>query len=161
MLDSAGGIVNSPVLPRKTTMESGASRQSTTDRNALIGGLPSEEWQLLRRLHPNVLLTGTPPATAAAVNALRPSLRSPVITWHAGEPLVLPPDGSSRTLILDDAVALSFRDQLRLLAWLKESEDPTQVVTTAPCPLLPLVDRGVFLEALYYHLNLVYIEILS
>jgi transcriptional regulator of acetoin/glycerol metabolism len=42
--------------------------------------------------------------------------------------------------------------------WLASSNRP-QVVSTASAPLLPLVEAGVFNDALYYRLNTVYIDL--
>lgn len=138
--------------------ETGAIREGA-DRHDMPVGLSLEDSQLLERSHPNVLMVGTPVAIAAALNALSSSLRPPVVAWHAGEPLALPADAGIRTFILNEVASLSFADQARLLAWLKQSNGATQVVTTTPFSLMPLVDRGEFLEALYYQLNLVYLEI--
>ena len=34
-----------------------------------------------------------------------------------------------------------------------------QVVSTAKAPLFPLVERGAFLDRLYYQLNIVYLDL--
>ena len=39
------------------------------------------------------------------------------------------------------------------LRWLENSIDQKQVVSTTVQPLFPLVERGLFAEALYYRLN--------
>jgi hypothetical protein len=122
--------------------------------------LPPEDWRLLRKSHPNVLLTGGHAAASAALEDLRSCFR-PVVSWCAGNPLVLPALAASSTLILNEAASLSFEDQRRLLAWLERSGGAIQVITTTSCPLFPLVERGAFLEALYYHLNVVCLDVAS
>ena len=121
--------------------------------------LPAEELHVLHRSHPNVLLAGPLAATAAALESFRSSFRPPIVTWRAGTPLVLPRGASVRTLVLDDVAALSLTDQRRLLDWLQENKGTAQVIAASSLSLLPLVERDVFLEALYYLLNVIYLEV--
>jgi hypothetical protein len=142
----------------------GAARQGRQLANGRIGAslqLPPEDWRLLRNSHPNVILTGGLAAAASALDDLRSCFRPPVVTWCAGNPLVLPPAAASSTLILSEAALLPFGDQKRLLAWLERSDGTTQVITTTSCPLFPLVERGAFLERLYYCLSVVCLEVAS
>ena len=125
---------------------------------AVVSALPLEEWHVLRRAHPSVLLAGDDVAVNAALDAIRSSLRQPVMTWRDGDPLVLPPLPSSGTLILRGVDALSQEDQQCLLSWLQEALGTMQVVSTTRGPLFRLVERSVFLDTLYYRLNVVYLE---
>ena len=65
---------------------------------AIVSPLPPEEWYMLRRTHPNVLLTGAQVAVNIALAALESSLQQPVVTWRTGDPLVWPTLPSSGTL---------------------------------------------------------------
>ena len=105
---------------------------------------------------PNLLFVGDETVTAEMLGTLWPVLQEPV--WMTmGAPLSLPsaPPG---TLIVQEATRLAAEDQLRLLRWLSDHAG-VQVITTTPNPLVPLVPRGAFLEALYYLLNEVYIPL--
>jgi hypothetical protein len=114
---------------------------------------------LLDTWHPNVLITGPAEATAAALAALRGILRSPVVHWQAGTSLTVPLTVPARTLILNDVAALNAADQARLHQWMQRPGHETQVVATSAMPLLLLVDGGQFDAALYYALNVIYLEV--
>jgi DNA-binding NtrC family response regulator len=55
-------------------------------------------------------------------------------------------------LILHGVDALVHADQRRLLDWLGDAL-AVKVISTAPAPLLPRIERGAFLDSLYYRLN--------
>jgi transcriptional regulator of aromatic amino acid metabolism len=46
-----------------------------------------------------------------------------------------------------------------LYNWLDEAAGRTQVVCTTPERLLPRVQAGAFMAALYYRLNVLYVEV--
>jgi hypothetical protein len=121
--------------------------------------VPPEERELLKRWHPNVLIAGTADAVEAALALLRPDFRAPLIHWRAGGPVTLPPAAPAHTLIVEDVAALTPPEQSRLFAWLQRNNAATQVVATTSMPLLPLVEQGSFSSALYYALNVVYLEV--
>jgi hypothetical protein len=121
--------------------------------------LPAEEWRLLRRWRPNVLLAGPGESTHAALNALAPCLRAPVVTWQTDRPLALPPSVPIGTLVLQEIAWLTRSEQQGLLDWIEQTSGGTQIVATTSVPLLPLVERGTFLDALYYRLNVIYLEL--
>jgi transcriptional regulator of acetoin/glycerol metabolism len=54
---------------------------------------------------------------------------------------------------------LSSTEQSALLDWLDRDRRGTQVISTSPQSLVPLVEQGRFSDVLYYRLNLVYIEL--
>jgi transcriptional regulator of acetoin/glycerol metabolism len=121
--------------------------------------LPPGERELLRARHPNLLVVGSIAATSAVVNELEPFFRAPIITWTAGRSVTIPLEIPAGTLILNDAASLSPAEQERLLSWLRRDNGATQVVATTSIPLLPLVESGQFDDALYYSLNVVYLEV--
>jgi transcriptional regulator of acetoin/glycerol metabolism len=123
--------------------------------------LPPEEWRLLQSSHPNLLLAGQTSATSAALDALQTSFRGPVTVWRSGSPLVLPPPDAPGTLVLDNVGDLPPADQLRLIDWLLQDVGAVQVIASTAVPLLPLVERGAFLDALYYRLNVVCLNLVA
>ena len=44
---------------------------------------------------------------------------------------------------------------------LQRSDGATQVITTTSCPLFPIVERGAFLEGLYYYLSAICLDVVS
>jgi hypothetical protein len=140
-------------------LETRALTSPSTTGEDLSFRLPSEEVNLLRNCHPNVLITGTPAATAIALQEISTCLRPPVERWRPGDAWNLSPVTSTKTLILMDAASMSPSDQERFLEWLRRNEGATQVITITPVPLYALVDRGAFSDLLYYYLNLVHFEV--
>jgi transcriptional regulator of acetoin/glycerol metabolism len=65
---------------------------------------------------------------------------------------------ASGTLILRNLAALTWADQRRLHDWMTRTGGVIQVVATSAIPLLPLLERGTFLDTLYYRLNVLYIR---
>ena len=62
-------------------------------------------------------------------------------------------------MILREVGALSVDDQHRLLEWMDLTGGRTQIVSTTSTPLLSRVRAGGFLEALYYRLNTVCVDV--
>ena len=58
---------------------------------------------------------------------------------------MLPQPAQTGTLLLHNVGALSLHDQRYLIEWLERAAGRTQVVSTTPVPLLPLVQAGTFL----------------
>ena len=119
---------------------------------------PVGDWSLLSDRRPNVLVSGPGEAAHAFVDAMTPYLQSPVHSLACNTGLTLPPgDG---TLILDNLSALDLEQQEALLRWL---DDPThartQIISITPSPLYAKVQREKFLSALYYRLNVIYLEV--
>jgi hypothetical protein len=104
----------------------------------------------------NALIIGDPLVVWRILSGVWPSLKKPV-HWIADHRLVLPVE-SGGTLILEKPDRLSMREQTALLDWLHDDGRAMRVLTTSVRPLYPLVDEGLFLDALYYRLNHVLIE---
>ena len=111
-----------------------------------------DDWRFILTTRPNVLIEGPRAATEAVLRALRPHCREPVCCW--GDPLG---DQHPLTLIVRDVAALTAADQQRLLQWLDRGER-SQVLSTAAQPVFSLVERGEFLEDLFYRLNLLRLD---
>jgi hypothetical protein len=122
--------------------------------------LPVLERRLLRSAHPNLLIAGERTATDATLAELGSILRAPVTNWCPGKPLVLA-SSATGTLVLGDVDRLKPVEQLQLLEWLQLNDRAVQVVATTSVPLLPRVAIGAFLDALYYRLNVVYLDLVA
>jgi hypothetical protein len=97
-------------------------------------------------------------ATAHDANRLVERL----VPWCAGPlcactlPGVLSlPKEPAGTLLLKDVAALSVVQQLDVYDWLTEHKAGVQVVSVTTVLLAPLVEAGLFLQALYYRLNII------
>ena len=127
-----------------------------------------EDWRTARSAHAelvrlgmprvNLLLTGPDGVLEYFLDALLPDLREPVGRWCPGEQLLLPPPALIGTMIFQDVGAMPKDDQRRLLSWLTGASGRTQVVSTTPKCLLPLVESGAFSADLYYRLNIIRID---
>jgi hypothetical protein len=106
----------------------------------------------------NLLLTGPYEVADAFLESIRLHLQEPVVIVRGGEPLALP-SAPVGTLFLADVSALTLEEQCRVHDWLGECSSHTQVISTSATSLMPMVAAGSFLEALYYRLNTVYIDI--
>jgi hypothetical protein len=111
------------------------------------------EWQVLWTARPNVLVTGLPDAVEQSLAALMPHLDVPMCDWTPDVLQRRP--GEIKTLVIHDVDALSAEQQGALAAWLdRPAIRRTQVVSTTNAPLFPRVAAGLFLEGLYYRLNM-------
>jgi hypothetical protein len=66
-------------------------------------------------------------------------------------------DTDALTVIVRDVHALDPDEQARLHDWIGEYS-AVRLLATAAVPPYPLVERGEFLESLYYRLNVVYVD---
>jgi hypothetical protein len=89
------------------------------------------------------------------------TLASPVAVWRPGDPMHLPENGTVQTLIIREVGNMSGAEQVRLLEWLDRAVGRTQVVSISSGPLMPLVEEGRFINALYYRLNTTCIDLRS
>jgi sigma-54-interacting transcriptional regulator len=115
--------------------------------------------QLVRHQRVNLLLMGPESAIQAVMTRLEPELREPIRIWTAPDPLELPVAAQTGTFILRGVDALLPADQRRLLEWLHASWGHTQVISTTSARLLTRATTGGFLDALYYRLNIVCVDL--
>ena len=106
----------------------------------------------------NLLLTGVDGVIWDILETILMDLQTPIASWYPGERLVLPAVARRGTMILHDVGAMNHEDQLRLLEWSEQAAGKTQIVSTAPTPLIPLVRAGMFNDRLYYRLNTVLVD---
>jgi hypothetical protein len=127
-----------------------------------------EDWHVARAAHAelvrlgfprvNLMLTGPNGVLDYFLDALLPDLREPVGRWCPGEQLLLPPPALIGTMIFQDVGAMPRHDQQRLLDWLNGASGRTQVISTTPECLMPLVEAEAFSADLYYRLNIIRID---
>ena len=117
-----------------------------------------DEFPFVGILSANTLFIGVNVASRDRVEASLVGLGL-VSRWEPGEQLVLPSAADTGTLILHEVGALTHDDQVRLLAWLDQSEGRTRVVSTATASLFARVEAGLFFERLYYRLNTVSLNV--
>lgn len=115
--------------------------------------IPTDSWQVLQALHPNVLVVDPDPdARTRTVEAILEHSLPPV--WRCERASLCLPSEAVGTLVVPDANRLTADEQRELLVW-AESHRGTQIVSVSPAPLYPAVEEGTFLDRLYYRLNVV------
>ena len=117
-----------------------------------------DDCRLARSAGVNLLMV-IPERANGFAELLMPELATPVVAWRPGERLMLPQPAQTGTLLLHNVGSLSLLDQRYLVEWLERAAGRTQVVSTTPTALLPLVQAGTFLARLYYRLNTVCVDL--
>ena len=112
---------------------------------------------MLRLARPNVLLAGDSRQIGRTLDRMLPYLRLPMAFWVPRETPNLPAT-RCRTLVVKGVNELDEAQQEQLLTHVSRTAGETQFITISTTPLLPLVSRGVFLDRLYYQLNVVLVE---
>jgi transcriptional regulator of aromatic amino acid metabolism len=118
-----------------------------------------DDLELTRFARANVLVLGNAESLDGAVGTLMSAVRAPVAYWRSSERLPFPALPNGGTLILPEVSTLTIADQQRLMEWLDGRTAHTQVVSTTTVRLLPRIRSGDFLEALYYRLNVVFVDL--
>lgn len=115
-----------------------------------------DDWSIAVERGANILLQGDESWTSRVIQDSR--LRYPLQIVTPGPPFTLPA-GGTRTLVLDHVEGLDVEEQTRLLRWMEDAGKQTHIVSISSVPLHALVQFDEFLEALYYRLNTVLIEV--
>jgi hypothetical protein len=116
------------------------------------------DWETIITARPNVLLQGERPNIDACLSAIQPYCWSPVVTLRSPV-LGSLPDFFEGSVVLEDAAAYGLAEQQALLQWLDRGGYRVQLITVTERPLLDLVERGRFIERLFYRLNIVYLDL--
>lgn len=103
-----------------------------------------------------LLITGAASIGDELVRMLAPHVAAPVHTVIGWPREGAPQQG---TLIIREVDRLSADEQQAMLTWLVETRKTVQTISVCAEPLFPLVARGQFLCDLYYHLNIIYVQI--
>lgn len=113
---------------------------------------------LTKRHRPNVLVECPAAAARFVLCQLAETGVQPMHHCVLPGALVLP-GVRQGTLLIENVTALTAAQQQELYAWLTDGPadglPQMQVISVATEPLLPAVQQGRFLEALYYRLNIV------
>lgn len=111
------------------------------------------DWHLLRGNRSHVLVAGAADAVERSLAALIPHLDPPVWWWSPDA--LLPSSGEVRTLVIRNVDTLPAEWQRDLLSWLDQAAvGRVRVVSTTTAPLFQRVACGLFLDTLYYRLNM-------
>jgi hypothetical protein len=139
---------------RGSTRAAVRRRDISSDAHAFIDRVSSRssEIDMARRERTNVFLIGPAARCNDVIATLGSDLIEPMVVCRARDGLVLPSAVMVRTLVLRDVDALGHADQRRLFVWLGDAV-AVKVISTASASLLPGIERGAFLDALYYRLN--------
>ena len=129
-------------------------------RNRRAANSPSSDVDAARACRANLLLVGKEPAVGDRVRSLWPTFGEPLMLRRSGERLSLPSSSEAvETMIIQGVETLTDYEQRALQEWLVLRNGRTRVVSTATAPLLPMVETGSFSPALYYRLNVVYVDL--
>lgn len=120
--------------------------------------IDSVDLEVIKRYRPNMLMCGPVAAVNTTLAILRPFLQQPVFQWGCDTHGSLP-QHLTGTLILEHASTAHGEQQRLILDWLDARTLHVQVIATTEEPLFPLVQRGVFLDRLYYKLNMLYLDL--
>jgi len=120
-------------------------------------GSPLANELRLYTVRPNVLVIGP----VALVEALLPSITvmlfTPVYYWTSDAPLSTL--RAERTVVIREVATWSLDRQEALLTRLNELSRCPQIIATSSIKIFPLVTQGLFLEALYYRLNTILLDV--
>jgi transcriptional regulator of aromatic amino acid metabolism len=118
------------------------------------------EWTAITHGRRNLLLAGPRSAVDTALAEMTPHLLEPLRRFDP-EHERSAPQPTQGTLILLEAAALNHEQQMELLEWLDQfaQREHVQVVSTTSRALFSLVERGEFLAALYYRLNVLRVDL--
>ena len=138
-----------------TTMNNPPQTTVTTPAMVRLAGALVADWDLASTSAVNVLLIGESETSAAFVEAIRRHLVDPLITVDCRDGLDLSSVPSGGTVVLSDVAELTLADQQRLNSWLAAADHRPRVISTSRASLFPLVEAGMFVDSLYYRLNVV------
>ena len=151
-------------LRLESGVERSSARRAVTPQSAQRrgGGPPASDARIARLTRVNLFVVGADDLVAQLVSSLWPYLEPPLVVRRRGEPLSRAP--TSRpvgTIVVYDVDTLTHDEQQVLNLWVGAGNGHCRVVSTASTSLLPMVEAGLFDDALYYRLNVVTIDLTS
>jgi hypothetical protein len=114
--------------------------------------MPFDGGLLFQAPRPHALVIGATAHIEAVLARLYHHLPAPVSHWWPTA-VAAPPQPATGTLVVWGVDGLDRTQQQSLLAWLERHPGEVQVISVADRPVFPLVERGEFLDGLYYRLN--------
>jgi hypothetical protein len=118
--------------------------------------VPIDELLCLASAQTNLLLEGQPSQVDAILAALVPHMLPPLTTWDGAAPL---PTEHRGTVIALQVNRLDGDQQRQLLRWIQNADGAGRVIATASGSLFGLVERGMFVDTLYYLLNILRLDV--
>ena len=128
---------------------------AVTNVSGPVAGHSGLDWDLVSTSRLNTLVIGESETRAAFVDAIRRHLADPLVTVDCRDGLDLSSVPSQGTVVLSDVEELPLEDQQRLNAWLAAADHRPRVISTSRASLFPMIEAGMFVDSLYYRLNVV------
>ena len=135
-----------------------ATRRVMASNMNVPPSLDTVDLEAIKSVRPNLLLCGPAGVLRTTLDTLRPAFQQPVYNWTGNAHASLPHEFAG-TLIFEYASSAPGEQQRLLLAWLGQRRPRVQVISTTVEPLFSLVQRGAFLDSLFYHLNTLYVDL--
>jgi len=142
-------------LQSKTLMNKPHQTAAVTNVSGPVAGDIGLDWDLVSTSRLNTLVIGESETRAAFVDAIRRHLADPLVTVDCRDGLDLSSVPSQGTVVLSDVEELPLEDQQRLNAWLAAADHRPRVISTSRASLFPMIEAGMFVDSLYYRLNVV------
>ena len=137
-----------------------ALSQGSDDRRRSAEWLSDERLARLTKL--NLLIMGDDDVVARSVTSLWPHFSAPRIVRRRGEQLRLSPTSQpAGTILVYDVHTLTRREQDALHRWMRAGNARTRIVSTTTQSLMPALETGAFNDDLYYHLNVLTLDLRS
>ena len=111
----------------------------------------------LTTVRPNVHVIGPVALVEDMLSTITAMLLTPVCYWTSDVPLSTL--GAERTVVIRDVATWCLDPQEALLTWLSQPGRRPQIIATSSIKIFPLVTQGLFLEALYYRLNTILLDV--
>jgi len=111
----------------------------------------------LTTVRPNVHVIGPVALVEDMLSAITAMSLTPVCYWTSDVPLSTL--GAERTVVIRDVATWCLDCQEALLTWLSQPSRRPQIIATSSIKIFPLVTQRLFLEALYYRLNTILLDV--
>ncbi len=140
-----------------------ARRAFAAQADALRRGAnwPPSDQDLALLTRVNLLVVGAENQVAALIASLWPDFVTPIAVRRRGEPLRLSTVPQVGTFVIYDVETLTGEEQDALHLWLGTVNGRVRIVSSGSESLFPMVESGAFNDGLYYHLNVVMIDLTS
>lgn len=142
-----------PIRPAEFT----SAQPDETPSEVLALHVEAFDWQLIVNTRPNLLVEGPQESTESLIAVLASVSPEPLRDWR------LSAEGAAApTLLVRDVDELTVEEQRQLMDRMRGTEGqpmPRQIISTSATAVFSLVERGLFLEDLYYRLNSIRLEI--